>query len=169
MSKTEKATFIKQIHSSLPKLAAADQKDLEKFTDEFLLYVTQKDLQFIDAKQFAAQIVDYWKICCQQDNKKMVIDIKNYPDLRPHGGEKMRYRTSFFFVIPDMQFTVGTVLNNLRHQNLDLHIVLHSVMNPENIGLSYDKPVSCIYIETNRLSDETQIDLVNAILQDELE
>ncbi|MCH9844732.1 MAG: hypothetical protein K0U39_04415, partial [Alphaproteobacteria bacterium] len=79
MSKTEKATFIKQIHAALPKLAAADQKDLQKFTDEFLLYVTQKDLQFIDAKQFAAQIVDYWKICCQQDNKEMVIDIKNYP------------------------------------------------------------------------------------------
>ena len=168
MSKTEKATFIKQIHAALPKLAAADQKDLQKFTDEFLLYVTQKDLQFIDAKQFAAQIVDYWKICCQQDNKEMVIDIKNYPDPRPHGGEKMRYRTSFFCVIPDMQFTVGTVLNNLRHQNLELHIVLHSVMNPENIALSYDKPLSCIYIETNRLSDETQIELVGASLQDEL-
>ena len=172
MSKNEKATFIKQIHTALvtlaTKLTDKDKKDLKKFTDEFLLYLTQKDLQFMTPQKFAEQILDYWKICCQQNNKKMIIDIKNYPDLRPHGGEKMRYRTSFFFVIPDMQFTVGTVLNNIRHQNLELHVVLHSVMRPENVALSYDKPISCIYIETNRLSDETQIDLVYIGLKDAL-
>ena len=168
MSKTEKENFIKQIHAALPKLPNADQKDLQKFADEFLLYVTQKDLQFIDPQQFATQIADYWKICCKKNNKQMVIDIKNYPEPRPHGGEKKRYRTSFFFAVPDMQFTVGTVLNNLRHQNLELHVVLHSVMNPESISLSYDKPVSCIYVETNQLSDEIQTELVDATLQDEL-
>ncbi len=163
-----KNAFLKKIHAALPKVNEKDHQDLIKFTDEFFLYMTHKDIHFMDCDIMAKQIVRYWEICCKKNNTKTVLDIFNHTEPLPHGGEKMRYRTSFFVALPDMQFTVGTILNNLRTQNLDLHIFFHSVIRPENVNISYPTAIACLYVETSRVSDETQLELVKETLLDDI-
>ena len=168
MKKNDKNQFIKNIHDALPKsLSAADKEYLQNFTDNFLLYLTDKDVDYIETEKFAARIHNYWQLCSKAKNlDNPIIEVTNYPEISPHGVDKQRYRTSFFFAIPDTRFLVGTMLSSMRMNNLDPHISLHSVMQPKDINVSYNRNISCIYMETNRISDPMQID---AIKEDLLE
>ncbi len=165
-SKQQLIETIKSFFST--SLSKPDQAEFDIFVNEFLAYLAPKDLTYIHSETFAERIETYWQLCKNQKDNANIIDIFNSESAFPHGGKKMRYRTSFFLATPDMPFIVGTIFNALRSQGLELHVMLHSVINTKTTTFSETNSINCLYIESNRVTDPVQIEMLEEFLHEEI-
>ena len=166
----QRDSFIAKLKSqfSSSKMFQGNKAFLKNFTEDFLAFLTERDLGYLDSKDFARKIERYWQLCKNRKADSYVIDIYNAEQPSPYGNKKPRYRTSFFLALPDMPFVVGTVFNALRDLGLDLHVMLHATIDCKKSDFSNEGFINCLYIESQRVTDPAQLEMLEVMLQKQL-